>query len=219
MKLPTKEQLNRALQLNVWDFGNKILYDMCQANPKHKQDDLILAKVMFIGRIYAAAVERRRNKKDEINDNFYIDTIAPAFRNSKLDRLLEALRKYKTITVESIPHILHTHHYLTTTLNKITDLEKRSFSSKYLHFHLPDLFFIFDSRAVTGLRFFTSDVPKELEHFTQTDAVDKEYAKFFCKCLDLKRQTESHYKIKLTSRQLDNILIEVANKKSSDKMK
>lgn len=214
IKLPTKEQLERALQPNVWDFGNKILYDMCRANSKHNKDDQILAKVLFIGRIYAAAVERRRNKKDEINDDFYVETIAPTFRNSKLDDLLNALHNYKSISIDSILPILHAHHYLTTILNKITDLNKRSFSSKYLHFHLPELFFIYDSRAAMGLRFFTSDVPEDLRLFTQADHVDGEYAKFFCKCLALKRKIENQYKVSITNRQLDNMLIEVANKKA-----
>ena len=64
---------------------------MCRKNFNHIEDEIIVAKVLFIGRIYAAAVERRRNKKDDINDNFYIDTIAPTFKESKLDDLLDEL--------------------------------------------------------------------------------------------------------------------------------
>jgi hypothetical protein len=169
---------------------------------------------MFIGRIYAAAIERRKNKKQTgiNNDNFYIDKVAPTFRKPKLDRQLSELKSMR-LTTDNIPQILRVHNDLMTTLSKITDLDKRSFCSKYLHFHLPDLFFIYDSRALTALRDFTSRVPKELRHIPQLSFVDKEYATFFCKCFDIKNKIEVEHKTKLTTRQLDNLLIETANRR------
>ena len=47
-----------------WDFGNNILYHLCKDNFQHEQEDVILTKVLFIGRIYAAAIERRKNKSN-----------------------------------------------------------------------------------------------------------------------------------------------------------
>ncbi len=218
-QLPNKKQLDTARQKNVWDFGNAILYKLCKDNFQHKTDDHILTKVLFIGRIYAAAVERRKNKSTDINDNFYTETVAPTFRKSKLDDKLLNLKTIKTEKVENIKSVLQTHYYLTSMLQKITALDKRSFSSKYLHFHLPDLFYIYDSRAVTALRQFTSQVPKDLKHILELDNIDNEYAKFYCKCFDLKRQIKTRFKIDLTNRQLDNLLIEVANKQSIEKQK
>jgi len=218
-QLPNKKQLDTARQKNVWDFGNAILYRLCEDNFEHKTDDLILTKVLFIGRIYAAAVERRKNKSADINDNFYTETVAPTFRKSKLDDKLLALKTIKTEKVENIKAVLQTHYYLTSMLQKITALDKRSFSSKYLHFHLPDLFYIYDSRAVTALRQFTSQAPKDLKHVLKLDDIDNEYAKFYCKCFDLKRQIKTQFNIDLTNRQLDNLLIEVANKQIIEKQK
>ncbi len=217
--MTTKKQLDTARQKNVWDFGNAILYKLCKDNFNHDLDDHILTKVLFIGRIYAAAVERRKNKSNDINDNFYTDTVAPTFRKSKLDKKLSDLKSAKPDKVENIKSVLQTHYYLTSMLKKITALDKRSFSSKYLHFHLPDLFYIYDSRAVTALRQFTSQVPKDLKHILVLDNIDNEYAKFYCKCFDLKRQIKTQFKIDLTHRQLDNLLIEVANKQSIEKQK
>ena len=218
-QMTTKKQLDTARQKNVWDFGNAILYKLCKDNFNHDLDDHILTKVLFIGRIYAAAVERRKTKSKDINDNFYTNTVAPTFRESKLDNKLSDLKSAKPDKVENIKSVLQTHYYLTSMLQKITALDKRSFSSKYLHFHLPDLFYIYDSRAVTALRQFTSQVPKDLKHILELDKIDKEYAKFYCKCFDLKRQIKTQFKIDLTHRQLDNLLIEVANKQSIDKQK
>src|SRR5690606_16821683 len=163
-QLPNKKLLDNALQQNVWHFGNAILYKLCKDSFEHKIDDHILAKVLFIGRIYAASVERRKNKSTDINDNFYTKTVAPTFRKSKLDDKLSELKTLEADNVESIKSVLQTHFYLTSILQKITALEKRSFSSKYLHFHLPDFFYIYDSRAVAALRQFTSKVPADLKH-------------------------------------------------------
>lgn len=212
MILPTQEQICNSKQERVWDFGNTILYDLCQKNFNHIDDEKIVAKVLFIGRIYAAAVERRRNKKDDINDNFYIDTIVPTLKESKLDDLLNELSTFKQLTIDCISPILHVHSYLTKLLKKITDLEKRSFCSKYLHFHLPNLFFIYDSRAVIGLRQFTSRVPKDLKELQKLEECDIEYAKFFLKSFDMKRRIEDNYQTPITNRQLDNILIDIANR-------
>ena len=217
--LPTKKQIETAQQKNVWDFGNAILYKLCKDNFNHDTDDHILTKVLFIGRIYAAAVERRKNKSNDINDNFYIDTVAPAFRKSKLDEKLSVLKIGKTENINNIKSVLQTHYFLTSMLKKITALEKRSFSSKYLHFHLPDLFFIYDSRAVNALRKFTSQVSKDLKYILELENIDNEYAKFYCKCIDLKRQIKTQLNIELTNRQLDNLLIEIANKQGTLKLK
>ncbi len=216
---PTKQQINNALQNPPWDFGKQILYDLCRKNFRHDQDDVIIAKVLFIGRIYAAAVERRRNKQDEINDNFYVDTIAPTFKKSDIDNHLNDLKKYKTITSDNIKQILQTHYYLTELLRDITDLNKRSFASKYLHFHLPDLFFIYDSRAVTGMRSFVSSIPNELDKIIKDAECDIEYAKFFCRCFYFRKEIQDKFDMDLKTRQLDNMLVEIANRMSVEKLK
>ncbi len=55
--------ITKHKQSKSWDLGNKILYDMCKNNFAHKNNGVIIAKVLFIGRIYAAAIERRKKKR------------------------------------------------------------------------------------------------------------------------------------------------------------
>jgi hypothetical protein len=100
--LPTIEQIDKAKQNRVWDFGDKILYDLCRDNFSHDRDDCILTKVLFIGRIYASAIERRRNNKGVINDDFYINTVAPTLKRSKLDKYLEELKAIKSLNADDI---------------------------------------------------------------------------------------------------------------------
>src|SRR5437868_3155850 len=85
-----------------WNYGNQILYELCKNNFFHNKDTVILTKVLFIGRIYAAAVERRDKKGDEINnETFYIKRLLPKLKYSRLDIHLMALRR-KKLNKESI---------------------------------------------------------------------------------------------------------------------
>lgn len=208
----TFRQINRCQKFNEWQLGNKVLYDLCSKHFTHDTTEKIIAKTLLIGRVYAAAIERRKNK-DSINDDFYLNTIVPAFKKSKLDKILIDLKKYKQISKETLPKIIDAHYYLTRLLFNITELEKRSFSSKYLHFHLPDLFFIYDTRAVSALRLFVKKLPKELKDLADRENTDKEYSNFFLKCYFLRQSIYKQFNVLLTPRQLDNLLIETANNK------
>lgn len=207
----TSKQIDNCQKINEWNLGNKVLYDLCSTNFTHDTTEKILAKTLLIGRAYAAAIERRRNKSD-INDNFYLDTVAPTFKKSKLDKILADLKKHNQISSDTLPKIIDAHNYLTQLLFDITDLEKRSFSSKYLHFHLPELFFIYDTRAVSAMRIFVKRLPKKLQLLADRENTDKEYSNFFYKCFFLRQTINEQFKILLTPRQLDNLLIEAANK-------
>ncbi len=196
-------------QKSLWDHGNNFLYDLCSKNFEHTKEDVIVTKVLFIGRIYAAALERNKIKKDENNTSFYFKTVAPKFKNSEIDKRLRNLKSVDELTADNIPSVLETHNYLMETINKITGHNNRSFCSKYLHFHLPNLFFIYDSIALKNLRKYISKVPDHLNTILKCDNIDEEYAKFFCKCYDLKQKIEKDCKTKLTLRKLDNLLLEV----------
>jgi len=208
--LLTSRDIDNCLKETVWDLGNQVLYDLCSNNFTHDTAEKVIAKTLLIGRVYAAAIERRKNKSG-INDNFYIDTVAPTFTNSRLDNILGELKKYDQISVDTLPDIINAHHFLTQTLFEITELEKRSFSSKYLHFHLPDLFFIYDSRAVAAMRHFVNSLPKHLKLSANKDNSDKEYSSFVYKCFFLRQTINEQHNILLTPRQLDKLLIEKAN--------
>jgi hypothetical protein len=204
--IPSKNDIDNALKSSEWDFGNEVLYELCKKNFEHKENGKIIAKVWLIGRSYAAAIERRRNKTDT-NDDFYISKVAPLFKNSDIDSLLASINRGKEITTKNLQDILSVHKYLVEEIKKITENEKRSFCSKYLHFHIPELFFIYDSRVVAGLKKYSSRVPKEFLYLTKSENVDSEYAKFFVKSFVLKKQIEKEYNLKLTNRQFDNLLI------------
>jgi hypothetical protein len=203
-KIKTSQLIQMTSRGAMWNLGNDILYQLCSRYPEHKSPEVIAAKIWLIGRAYAAAIERRKNKdEEEKNDNFYESTVVPIIQKSALDEYLEKIRKFRNITNESIPAILETHKYLTDVFTQISGIEKRSLASKYLHFHCPNLFFLYDSRAVKSsrrlLHRLVVDIPPQ--------NIDEEYGKFFLKLVHLRDLIYKQEGCLLSPREIDNILI------------
>ena len=209
LTLPSIEQIKMSQEETLWDHGNNILYDLCKSNFKHERADVIITKVLFIGRIYAAALERRKNKESEDASTFYINMVVPAFKDSDLDNQLGKLAKIKVLSSENIPVVLKTHNYLMKILKEVTGHNNRSFCSKYLHFHFPGLFFLYDSIASRNLKDFKSKVSIDLMEILKLKNIDLEYSKYFCRCFDFRNDINRMYNTKLTTRQIDNLLLKV----------
>ena len=201
-----KLKIESCLDGTLWDFGNNVLYDLCLNNPDHKKEDIVIAKVWLIGRSYSAAIERRKNAKEN-SDVFYTKKVASKLINSELDSKMKELETAKEIKEENIDSILELHKYLLKLFEDITQLNKRSLCSKYLHFHLPKLFFIYDSRSTHGLTHFISRVPNELNNISKSKEVDEEYRKFFLKSFYVREEIKKYLNIQMTPREFDNLLI------------
>lgn len=183
-----------------------MLYQLCRDYPDHKSPEVITAKVWLIGRSYAAAIERGRTTEED-GDSFYESRVVPKIQASRLDEHIDRVRQFREINLESIPTILTTHKYLTDLFAQISGKDKRSLASKYLHFHCPSLFFLYDSRAARGARVlyprFRSELPIK--------KVDQEYAKFFLRLVQLREDINGKEGRLLSTRQIDNILINIGS--------
>ena len=76
------------------------------------------------------------------------------------DLCRNTLRVATPATPDGLQAMVDVHGKVTGLFSEISDLEKRSLASKYLHFHVPRLFFIFDSRAVEAMREFSDVLPR-----------------------------------------------------------
>jgi hypothetical protein len=199
-----KSFIKYAKSDDIWDFGNGILYNLCKKYPKHKEKEVILAKIWLIGRAYSASIERRKKKKGETEeDYFYTGVVIPNIQKSQLDKKLYPLKSYRTINDQSIPHILGAHKYLVDLFTRISGLNKRSLASKYLHFHLPKLFYLYDSRAAYSI----SQIMPRYRIEKIEGEFDDEYMKFFLKVHDLRNELYKRYNVRLNPRQIDNLLL------------
>lgn len=170
-----------------WEFGNKILYKMCEEYPHHNDADVLSGKILLIGRSYAAAIERRKNADDYKGDDFYYDVVAPKMLEigDELDNRIESLKNNAGVIFDCIPEILSTHKFLMDAFKEMTGLEKRSLASKYLHFHCPEKFFIYDSRAKEAIRKIVKRPDKKI--LSEIVEYDPEYGDFVCRMLELQK--------------------------------
>lgn len=202
---PYKEYL--AQKNSRWDFGNRILYKMCEDNPLHNDADVVIGKIWLIGRSYAAAIERRKNTDDYQGDDFYYDAVAPKMLEigDELDKRIESLKNNTGIIVDCVPEILSTHKFLMDIFVELTGLEKRSLASKYLHFHCPDKFFIYDSRAKTAIGKIVKKPNKKI--LSGIEDYDAEYGDFVCRMLELQEYLDEKMGTYEKPREMDSFLL------------
>jgi hypothetical protein len=205
----TKEFVEAALESRgVWDLANEVLYKLCADHPGHTDVSAIIAKTWLIGRTYAAAVERRRVKGKFAGDAFYEKCVAPKIRNSPIDSWLQEL---KTKSGKDGQIAVAIHKKLTDLLSEITGLNKRSFASKYLHFHFPNRFFLYDSRADKSAR---QLVKLDRKRTTVAD-VDPDYSDFCARCDQLIHDIRSLIGKAPTPRELDKVLLQWFDSKAA----
>lgn len=192
--------------ISRWEYGNSVLYRMCEEKPGHKDIDVIVGKIWLIGRSYAAAIERRKNATDG-GDDFYYDVVAPKLLEigPELDDRIDYLRKSKGPIVDDFKEILSTHKFLMDTFYELTGLEKRSLASKYLHFHCPEKFFIYDSRARAGIGKLVKRPNKDL--LAAVPDYDPEYGDFVCRMIELQEYLDKQLGVYELPRKLDSFLL------------
>lgn len=205
----TSEDIDYALASSPWDLGNQVLYSLCQDHPNHDCGDAIIAKIWLIGRSYAAAIERRKNV-DDTSDDFYETIVVDRIKTSNLDQWLASLPDTMTDPWTALGTIITVHKRLTDLFAKMTGLEKRSLASKYLHFHRPDLFFIFDSRARESIGKVTPRL-NQIKNITAQDE-DSEYHSFCRRAQYLREDIRAQFNKSLNPRQLDKILLRITDK-------
>ncbi len=197
--------LPEVKKYRTWQLGNDCLYSLCEKNPHHKNVDEVVAKLWLIGRSYAAALERRKNKRKK-DPEFYEFIAAPAIIESDIDLKLKAIRKYSEISEAALQTITDIHSYLTGIFYKLTNQYKVSLASKYLHFHFPKHFFLLDSRAQKGLRKIAKGLRVSIEFQD-----DYWYGHFSAKLLSIRQYIKDKRGINLTPREIDTLLLMIAD--------
>ena len=185
-------------------FGDHILYTMCREYPSNDDPEVVGGKLWLIGRAYAAAVERKAGQ------NFNWEPLKAAIVGSDLDRQLAACKSIKRVDRELLPLVFGTHKTLTDIFKRTTGLHKRSLASKYLHFHAPSAFFIYDSIAATELQKKT----KRARRF-RSEHYDYAYQDFCQRCLEYREELECLHGTQYSPRKLDSVLL----KNASDRKK
>jgi hypothetical protein len=197
------EQVRTACAPAVFDLGNSYLYQLCREHPGHKRADEILAKLILIGRTYAASIERRKQKDQNgpKGDRFLLEKVIPEIqRNEKqIETWISDVKRNPAPAV-----CIDVHAKLTELFCTISDMRNRSLASKYLHFHCPGHFYIYDSKAWNSIKGMAQGKRTKVDSTTKDDA---EYARFYTMCVELVAYLKQRFGVTLTPRQLDNLLV------------
>lgn len=196
-------RLKRVVRGTCWDLGNEVLYRLCREYPKHDDEEEILAKIWLVGRSYSAAIERRPKSSSVNGEDFYKDVVGPMMRKAKIDQWLRPLAQYEKPAFDNSSLVIGAHKKLTDLFVEITGLSKRSLASKYLHFHFPKLFYLYDSRAAKAARSILPRV-RQIPPFEKSDAA---YAAHYLRCMELVKGIEQDCGIYLNPRRLDDYLL------------
>lgn len=188
---------------SAWDLGNEFLYALCADYPRHQDPEVVLAKLWLIGRACSAPLERGRKMPGKLRyEDFYTGRAVPMVLAEPVDGWLSELEGLR-LSWDHLPVILAVHGRVLTLFRQISGKAQRSLASKYLHFHRPDLFFIYDTRTAAIARSEVSRPPA----VPKTAGVDREYALFARRCLALVDAYGDETKVTLTPRNLDRALL------------
>jgi hypothetical protein len=199
----------------VWNLANSYIYKIFEENFDHSTDEKILAKTWILGKTYSVALERSRTKKTEKErEKFYETKVVELFKESNLDDELNELKIFKELDLSILPKLLMIHKRLCDKIITISS-QNRSFSSKYLHFHLPNLFFIYDSIATTKINALLKLFPElkekikleKIKFQSDINEFDVEYFNFCLKCFFILKLLEEKFEIKLSIRKFDDLLL------------
>lgn len=159
------KRYKQALDLWPFRFGTDVLYRMCEAAPTHVDVPTTISKLWLIGRSYAAALERRRDKAT--HQEPYLRTARALQADRAWADQLEAVRGFSTDVdaygAENVALLVQTVDALAEHFNEHTGLRKTSLASKYIHFHQPRVP-IYDSYSDKALTRYVGrrDVPADL---------------------------------------------------------
>lgn len=206
----TEQQIIRAKEQNPWFFGNSILYNMCSENITHNDEGVVIGKIWIIGRSYSTSIERRKiNNSDDIeNDDFYTKIVAPVMliNGDELDYRIRMLQSEERLNRDNIKDVIALHKFVVNLFFDMSGVKKRSLASKYLHFHLPHIVYMYDSKAESEIKKYVKK-NMDIKSLIGDSIKDEEYANFMGRVLMLDELIQEEFGEKLTPQQLDAILM------------
>ena len=206
-----------------YDYGNRVLYQMCLENPWHDDLRIVEGKIRLIGRSYAAAIERKSGSNFKLSKGLQEVKKSDPSCFERLDSSIKRLQEIGRIDDVSLINVLIVHKQFVDLIKDIVkngggdykgiNINKRSLASKYLHFHAPNAFFIYDQEVLKELRSRVSlksvkdkyPIYDQL-YINQRVDIDNEYADFLFRILCLRDYILCDLSREFTPRWLDTFL-------------
>jgi len=170
----------------------RALYDLCFMYRHHQRDEIVADKLRLITRLYTDSLAWPSKA-------FSAEAAAHHLTRSKVDHWFGSLSTAEELDISLL---LELHRRLMKVFHDLSDEEARSLASKYLHFHFPELFFVYDTRIATALAL--------LIHgdcgFLALAEFDPAYGRFHACCRKLTERIVPLVGRQLSPRELDRVL-------------
>jgi hypothetical protein len=156
-----------------WSRTYETIRDLCRRRSGHSSRNDIYAKIIFVGRGYAAGVERKGVTPRDLAH--FMER-----KGKEIDQLIDRLPGSRTLSVGCLNAVLDAHRDFVKILHRRFRTRFPSFASKYLHFHRP-IVPIFDREADKELRKHERELnarTNELKRLIPKDKYDPKYWKF-----------------------------------------
>lgn len=198
MKLTlTREFITDALCQPILDPKLRALYDLCFMHRHHMRDDIVVDKLRLITRLYSTSLYNVVPAWP--GKSFSAEATAHNLSRSSVDHWFGALS-----TAEALDSslLLELHKRLMDVFADIEEEEARSLASKYLHFHFPELFHVYDTRIASALSLLMAG---ECGFLALAD-FDAAYGRFHACCRKLTERVAPLVGRNLSPRELDVVL-------------
>jgi hypothetical protein len=178
-----------AAYATSWERIDEWLYGLCASSGHSARED-VMAKVTIVGRTYAAGLERHVVLSAGQSDRLSVVTDHLVAHGDEVEAQLARLgRATGALTPDRLTAIAGVHGWFTRLLAEVCRTAPRSFASKYLHFHCPDVL-VYDSYATAAL---CADFPLApgVRPFPEPAGADAEYHAYCCRFWNLYRRARA----------------------------
>jgi hypothetical protein len=188
----SREFITDALSQSILDPKVRALYELCFMHRHHLRDEIVADKLRLISRLYGDTMAWQ-------DAAFSAESAAHHLSRSPVDRWFGALA-----TAEQLDSglLLELHKRLMAVFNDLSDDEARALASRYLHFHFPELFHVYDSRIATAITLLMDGDCG----FLALAEFDPAYGRFHACCRKLTERITPLVGRRLSPRELDRVL-------------
>lgn len=132
----TREFVTEALSLSAPDARYRALYDLCYVRRDHLRHEVVVDKLRLMMRLYA--------EQDLVPGGFSLEATTLSLQNSCVDCWFSAMASAETLESALA---LRLHKRVMELFPGLSLQESAVLASRYLHYHFPELFYIYDSRV------------------------------------------------------------------------
>lgn len=190
----SREFIADALSQSIIDPRSRALYELCFLRRDHLRDEVVADKLRLIARLYA-----EYGPTLGAAGGFSPEYSAHRLAQSSVDRWFGVLATAENLDAGLL---LELHKRVMDVFADLPEGTARSLASKYLHFHFPELFYIYDAQVEAAMH---ALLQGDCGFLALAD-FDPVYGRFLACCRKLAEHLKPELGRRLSPREMDRVL-------------